>query len=89
MRISKIYCSDIQFLRDIQNNQCQGKCHQPSRRPKLITVTGNLIWDIAKLNLLIGFFIHFFEENNDKHTITRKQIDIVLGHHALHMQPTD
>ena len=35
------------------------------------------------------FFIHFFEENNDKHTIARKQIDIVLGHHALRIQTTD
>ena len=56
MLISKIYCSDIHFLRDIQNNQHQGKCHQPSQRPRLqITVTGNLILDIAKLNLIIGF----------------------------------
>ena len=36
------------------------------------------------------FIIHcLIEENNDKHTVARNRIDIVLGNHALHMQTTD
>jgi len=34
---------------DIQNNESQGKCYQPSRRPRLITLTKTfIILDITK-----------------------------------------
>ena len=38
-----------------------------------------------------SFIIHGFEENDDKHTIARSlnNIGVVIGNHALRMQPTD
>ena len=39
---------------------------------------------------LTKIIVHcLIDENNDKHTVARNRIDIVLGNHALHMQPTD
>ena len=63
-----------------------------SAKPKA-EAADNSYWELdfgyCKTESNNRFFIHCFEENNDKHTIARKQIDIVLGHHALRMQPTD
>ena len=42
-----------------------------------------------KMNLIVLFVHCLIDENNDKHTVARNRIDIVLGNHALHMQPTD
>ena len=43
-----------------------------------------------KMNLIVLLYIVLIiDENNDKHTVARNRIDIVLGNHALHMQPTD
>ena len=45
---------------------------------------------LTKKNESYCFIVHcLFDENNDKHTVARNRIDIVLGNHALHMQPTD
>ena len=55
---------------DNQNNQGQGKCYQPSWRPRLITLTETLIiWDITKTESSNCFIIHRVEENNDRHTV--------------------
>ena len=57
---------------DIRNNQCRGKCYQPSRRPRLITLIEFLIiLDITKTESNNCFIIHCFEENNDKHTVVK------------------
>ena len=71
---------------DIRNNQRRGNCYQPSRRPRLITLTDTLIiQDITKTESNNCFITHCFEENNDKNTV----IDIiVVGNHALRSQPT-
>ena len=50
------------------------KRHQPSRRPRLITLTETLIIpDITKTECNTCFITHCFEENNklNKHTVTR------------------
>ena len=47
---------------DIRNNQGWGKCYQPSRRPRLITLTETLIIpDITKTESKSCFMIHYFE----------------------------
>ena len=47
---------------DIRNNQGWGKCYQPSRRPRLITLTETLIIpDITKTESKSCFIIHYFE----------------------------
>ena len=52
-------------------NQDRGKHYQPSRRPRLITLTKTLIiLDITKTESNNCFIIHCFEENKDKHSIT-------------------
>ena len=57
---------------DIRNNQGRGECYQPSRKPKLITLTEALIiQDITKTESNNCFIIHCFEENNDKRTVAR------------------
>lgn len=40
---------------DIQNDESQGKCYQPSRRPRLITLVPrpSLFWISQKTNLII------------------------------------
>ena len=64
--------SKSRMIYDIQNNQGRGKCYQPTRRPRLITLTETLIiQDITKTESKNCFIIHCFEENNDKHTIPR------------------
>ena len=54
---------------DIRNNQDRGKYYQPSRRPRLITLTETLIIpDITKTESNNCFIIRCFEINNDKYT---------------------
>ena len=48
----------------------RGKCYQPSRTPRLITLTETLIIpDIAKTESHNCFIIQCFQENNDQHSI--------------------
>ena len=48
------------------------ECFQPSRKPRLITLTETLIiQDITKTESNNCFIVHCFEENNDKHTVER------------------
>ena len=57
---------------DVQNYQGQGKCYQPNRRPRLITLTETLIiLGCHKTESNNCFTKDCFEENNDKHTIAR------------------
>ena len=47
---------------DIRNNQGRGNCSQPSRRPRLITLTETLIIpDITNTESKSCFIIHYFE----------------------------
>ena len=73
----------------IRNNQGRSKFYQPSRRPRLITLTETLIsQDITKTESNNCFIIHYLEENNDKHTVGRNlNYDIVIGNHELLAQP--
>ena len=58
----------------------RGKCYQPSRTPRLITLTETLIIpDIAKTESHNCFIIQCFQENND-------QLILKIMHYA---QPTD
>ena len=78
-------------LCDIRNNQGRGKCYQPSRRPRLITLTETLIIpDITKTESNNCFIIHCFEEK-ERQTHPRKEPELILpfGNHALLAQPTD
>ena len=51
-------------------NQGRGKSYQPSRRPRLITLTQALIiTDIAKTEYNNCFIMHCIEANKDKHSI--------------------
>ena len=61
---------------DILNNQGRGKCYQP-------------YLGYHKTEYNNCFIIHCFEENNDKHTRKEPELIIVIGNHALHVQPTD
>ena len=59
------------------------KCHRPSSRPRLITITVTLIIpDITKIESNDCFIIHCFEINNDKYIVARNQLDIALRNHA-------
>lgn len=56
---------------DIENNQGQGKCYQPSQRPWLMTLTETLIiLGVTKTESNNRFIIPCFDESNDKHIIT-------------------
>ena len=85
-----IYCSDIHFPvgHPAQNNQRQGKCHQPRRRLRLITVTGNLILDIAKLNLIIGFLYTFLKKimTNTPSQGSKLTLSLDIMHCACNLQ---
>ena len=62
---------------DIRNNQGRGECYQPSRRPRLITVTETLIIRISqKPNLIIFFIIHCCKEKNEKQI--RKELELTF-----------
>ena len=82
--LKTMYDKTIIRFCDIRNNQGRGKCHQPSSRPRLITITGTLIIpDITKIDSNDYFtMIHCFEINNDKYTVARNQLDIALRNHA-------
>ena len=59
--------------------QGRGKCYQPSRRPRLITLTETLIiLDITKTEFNNCFIIHCFEKNNDKYTVPRTDLTLLL-----------
>ena len=72
-----------------------------SQRLRLITLTETLIIsDITKTESHTCFIIHCFKENSDKRIIAPntvyfrqamflRELDIALGNHALHAQPTD
>ena len=61
---------------DILNNQGRGKCYQP-------------YLGYHKTEYNNCFIIHCFEENNDKHARKEPELIIVIGNHALRVQPTD
>ena len=66
-----------------------------SRRRRLIILTDTLIIpDITKTESNNCFIIHCFKEYKDKCIMLKKRfdhpcLDIVLGNHALCVQPTD
>ena len=59
-------------FRDTWNKQGQGKCYQPSQRPRMMILTEtSIIWNITKTKPNNCFITHCFQENNDKHTVAR------------------
>ena len=65
----------------------RGKCYQPSRRPRLITLTETLIiQDVTKTESNNRFIIHCFEENNDdKHTVAiLKEPELIVLLEIMH-----
>ena len=55
-------------------NQGHGKCCQPSRMPRLITLTKTLIiLYITKAESNNCFIIHCFKINNDKYAVARNR----------------
>ena len=65
-------------------------CHCWENEPALIQPRETAEIEPNKKNESYCFIVHCLnDENNDRHTIARNRIDIVLGNHALHMQPTD
>ena len=61
-----------------------------AKRQKLITLTETLIIpDITKTEPNNCFIIHCFEETNDKHTVARNMVSVVVGNHALCAQSAD
>ena len=64
----------MRFFWQIRNNQGRGKCYQPSRTPRLITLTETLIiQDITKKESNNYFIIRCFEENKDTKTHHRNR----------------
>ena len=56
----------------MRNNQDRVNCYPPSRRPRLTSLAEtSIIQDITKTESNNYFIIHFFRENNEKHTVTR------------------
>ena len=69
---------------DIRNNQGQGKCYQPSRRPRLLKLNKTLIIpEITKPNLLIVLVYIVLKKIRTDTASHGTQFNIALGNHAL------
>ena len=76
---------------DIRNNQGRGKCYQPTRRPRLITLTETLIiYDITKTESNNFFLLYFVLKKMTTNTPSQGAwIDTFIGNNASRPQPTD
>ena len=39
--------------------------------------------EVSVVSRAEGFVIHYFEENNNKHTVASNRVDVTFGNHAL------
>ena len=77
------------MIYDIRNNQGRGKCYQPTRRPRLITLTETLIiQDITKTELII-LLLYIVLKKITTNTLSQGTlVDILIENHVLRAQPT-
>ena len=81
--------SKSRMIYDIRNNQGRGKCYQPTRRPRLITLTETLIiQDITKTELII-LLLYIVLKKITTNTLSQGTlVDILIENHVLRAQPT-